>query len=50
MGNGANSWKPRKQTSVAEAEYMCQAAKEAIWLEGLLEDFVLILSVSLVYS
>ena len=39
MGNGANSWKPRKQTSVAEAEYMCQAAKEAIWLEASLKDF-----------
>ena len=45
MGNGAISWKLKKQTSVAlssvEAEYMamCQAGKEAIWLTGLLEDF-----------
>jgi len=45
MGNGIVSWKTRKQTSVAlssvEAEYMamCQAAKEAFWLTGLLEDF-----------
>jgi len=44
MGNGAISWKTKKQTSVAlssvEAEYMamCQAAKEAVWLTGLLED------------
>jgi len=51
MGNGANSWEPRKQTSVAEAEYMCQAAKEAIWLEGLLEDFRVDLKTSmLVYD
>jgi len=39
------SWKTKKQTSVAlssvEAEYMamCQAAKEAVWLTGLLKDF-----------
>ena len=45
MGAGAISWKTKKQTSVAlssvKAEYMamCQAAKEAIWLTGLLEDF-----------
>ena len=44
MGNGAISWKTKKQNSVAlssvEAEYMgmCQAAKEAVWLTGLLED------------
>jgi len=44
MGNGAISQKTKKQTSVAlssvEAEYMgmCQAAKEAVWLTGLLED------------
>ena len=42
MGNGAVLWRTKKQTSVAlssvEAEYMaiCQAAKEALWLTGLL--------------
>ena len=45
MGQGAILWKTKKQTSVAlssvEAEYMamCQAAKEAVWLTGLLKDF-----------
>ena len=45
IGDGAISWKTKKQTSVAlssvEAEYMamCQAAKEAVWLTGLLKDF-----------
>lgn len=45
MGDGAVSWKMKKQTSIAlssvEAEYMamCQAAKEAVWLTGLLNDF-----------
>jgi len=45
MGDGGIYWKTKKQTSFAlssvEAEYMamCQAAKEAIWLTGLLEDF-----------
>ena len=44
MGDGAISWKTKKQSSVAlssvEAEYMgmCQAAKEAVWITGLLED------------
>jgi len=44
MGNGTISQKTKKQTSVAlslvEAEYMgmCQAAKEVVWLTGLLED------------
>ena len=44
IGDGAVSWKSKKQNSVAlssvEAEYMamCQAAKEAVWLTGLLED------------
>jgi hypothetical protein len=44
MGDGAISWKTKKQSSVAlssvEAEYMamCQAAKEAVWLTGFLED------------
>jgi len=44
LGYGAVSWKSKKQTSVAlssvEAEYMamCQAAKEAVWLSGLLEE------------
>jgi hypothetical protein len=43
-GLGAVSWKSKKQTSVArstvESEYMAmfQAAKEAVWLNGLLED------------
>ena len=42
MGDGAISWKTRKQSSITlyftEAEYMamCQAAKEAIWLTGFL--------------
>ena len=41
---GAVSWKSKKQMSVAlssvELEYMamCQVAKEAVWLSGLLED------------
>ena len=45
MGQGDMSWKTKKQTSVAlssvETEYMamCQAAKEALWLTGLLEHF-----------
>ena len=45
MGDGAITWKTKKQSSVAlssvEAEYMgmCQAAKEAVWITGLLEDF-----------
>ena len=44
LGLRAVSWKSKKQTSVAlssvESEYMamCQAAKEAVWLSGLLED------------
>jgi hypothetical protein len=44
MGDGAISWKTKKQSSVTlssvEAEYMamCQAAKEAAWLTGFLED------------
>ena len=44
LGQGAISWKSTKQKSVAlstvESEYMamCQAAKEAVWLSGLLED------------
>jgi hypothetical protein len=44
LGLGSVSWKSKKQTSVAlstvESEYMamCQAAKEAVWLNGLLED------------
>ena len=44
LGDGTVSWKTKKQNSVAlssvEAEYMamCQAAKEAVWLTGLLED------------
>jgi hypothetical protein len=44
MGDGIVSWKSKKQTSVAlssvEAEYMamCQAAKEAVWFVGLLQD------------
>jgi len=44
MYSGLCSWK--KQTSVAlssvEAECMamCQAAKEAVWLTGLLKDFI----------
>ena len=44
LGLGSVSWKSIKQKSVAlstvEAEYMamCQAVKEAIWLNGLLED------------
>ncbi len=44
FGHGAVSWKSTKQKSVAlltvESEYMamCQAAKEAVWLNGLLED------------
>ena len=44
LGDAAVSWKTKKQNSVAlssvEAEYMamCQAAKEAVWLTGLLED------------
>ena len=45
IGDGVISWKTKKQSSVAlssvEAEYMamCQAAKEAVWLTGLLKDF-----------
>ena len=45
MGDGAITWKTKKQSSVAlssvEAEYMamCQAAKEAVWLTSLLKDF-----------
>ncbi len=45
IGNAAISWKTKNQSSVAlssvEAEYMamCQAAKEAVWLTGLLKDF-----------
>ena len=45
MGDGAIMWKTKKQSSVAlssvEAEYMgmCQAAKEAVWITGPLEDF-----------
>ncbi len=44
LGLGIVSWKSSKQKSVAlstvESEYMamCQAAKEAVWLNGLLED------------
>ena len=44
IGDAAISWKTKKQSSVAlssvEAEYMamCQAAKEAVWLTGLLTD------------
>ena len=44
MGDGAISWKTKKQSSVVlssvEAEYMvmCQVAKEAIWLTGFLKD------------
>ena len=44
LGDAAVSWKTKKQNSVAlssvEAEYMvmCQAAKVAVWLTGLLED------------
>ena len=47
MGNGAVSWRTKNQTSVTlssiEAEYiaMWQAAKEAVWLTGLLEDLEL---------
>lgn len=44
LGDGAVSWKTKKQNSVAlssvEAEYMamCQAGKEAVWLTGFLKD------------
>ena len=45
IGDTAISWKTKKQFSVAlssvEAEYMAmrQAAKEVVWLTGLLKDF-----------
>ena len=44
LGDAAVSWKTKKQNSIAlssvEVEYMamCQAAKEAVWLTGFLED------------
>ena len=47
LGLGAVSWKSKKQTSVAlstvESEYMamCQAVKEAVWLNGLWKTLVL---------
>jgi len=45
MGNGAISWKTKKQTSVAlssvEAEYMAMCQEEAAWLTGLFKDLVL---------